>query len=483
MTAVGFNTIFPKIRDSKFIIKNTTNKTIKLFTQKIESGQTYDLMTISHISEADIKHSLLKGVLQKKIAQSEIIIEESNINLVQYDTSFIRFLQAGGLTTGVRDHGPDEMIITNLIDLPSPVNGIITLSEPNKIYYIRGSVELGENRIILTGENSHFLGRSPRNDGFTGNISGNPLIQAQTGIQLEGIYITNSGGEGIMIDGGGVGHVIMDTVGFLDCLTAGSFQNLTVLSMRTCMVKGCFDGITIDNVDHTNITEFSAARNKGTAVIITVPPNSSLHSFGIHESFFFPENGQTSLNISQSATLLDRGTISDSIFNGGGLGTPLAGITKKDSQWWFARNAGILDSRIVGAIGYSSGSPTLITIDAQNEWTAITGPFSLAADSERVSLVDGYNLSYDGYFDHQALLNAVVNVRSTSGSNFTQLAFAINGSIKTESVIEAEAKPAFETYVLQYFTLLSEGDTISIFIRNIENTFNYEVRTIRLNAT
>ena len=482
MPSVGYNTFFPKIEDSKFVIKNVTNKTIKIFGFKIAQNRSIDLMSLSYISEADIKHSLLKGDLQNKINLGEIEVTESNINLVQYNTNFIRYMQSAGLSTGLRDSGPDEMIITNLIDLPRPVNNVITLSEDNKIYYIKGLVDLEPNRIIVTGSNCEFIGRGPRNDAFIGSNAVNPLVEIRAGVQIKDVSFINPDGLALSIDGQTGGHAILRTVGFLNSGEGATFTNLNVLSMVTCMVKGCANGMTISDVEHTNINEFSFALNTGTATAITLPANSSYHSFNINNSFFFPESGQTSLSIDPSTSFLDRGIVSNSIFDGTGMGTELAGINKGDLQWWFSGNTGILDSRVIGSIGFSSSTPVAVTISVVNEWVPIEGPFTLSDSSERFSL-DGYSLSYDGYYSYQTNILSVINIATATGNNITELALAINGIIDNTSVTSVEAKPTLETYTISSFATLETSDTISLWIRNTETTQDYDVRTIRITST
>ena len=104
---VGFKTIFAKQVPTVFKVKNIApeNKRIKIFTLPIKNGAVRDLMTIPHVSEADIRHSLLKGELLKKIQAREIIIEESNIDLLQFDEGQRDFLRNAGLTLGDDGYG------------------------------------------------------------------------------------------------------------------------------------------------------------------------------------------------------------------------------------------------------------------------------------------------------------------------------------------------------------------------------------------
>ncbi|KKN37357.1 hypothetical protein LCGC14_0764180 [marine sediment metagenome] len=116
------NTIFTPIAPSKFIVRNRVSKAVMLFGQKVEPGGSYDLMTIPHVSESDIQHSLLKGTLRNKLSIGEIRVTESNINLVQYSPEFTIFLQNVGISLGISSI--NETCVNNLTEL-SQVNDVV----------------------------------------------------------------------------------------------------------------------------------------------------------------------------------------------------------------------------------------------------------------------------------------------------------------------------------------------------------------------
>lgn len=103
MPGVGFDTFFPKQCDTVFRVMNIApnNKRIKIFTLPIKNGCVRDLMAIPHVSEADIRHSLLKGELNIKLRAREIYVVESNIDLLQFDPCHRQFLIDSGITVGI----------------------------------------------------------------------------------------------------------------------------------------------------------------------------------------------------------------------------------------------------------------------------------------------------------------------------------------------------------------------------------------------
>lgn len=105
--SVGFTTFLKKTADTKFVVKNKApnNKRIRIFNFPINNGETRDLLSISFVSEADIRHSLLKGELYSKIISDEIEVVFSNIDLLQFDDSQKQFLLESGIQIGLSISG------------------------------------------------------------------------------------------------------------------------------------------------------------------------------------------------------------------------------------------------------------------------------------------------------------------------------------------------------------------------------------------
>ncbi len=482
--SVGFNTFAPKIADVKFVVKNISDKTLKIFGFKIAMNKSYDLMSIDYVSEPDIKHSLLKGTLRNKINQNEITIIDSNISLVQYSTEFIRFMQGGGLTLGVRDHALDELILTDLIDMPAPVNGVITLSGDNRIYRVRGNMDIGTNRLIIEGDNIQLKGRGSQNDSIIGSTS-EALVTMTNCVRIKDLRFTNPEGIGLsIISQSGTGSAICSNIDFMNCLQACNIQDLELLLVRTCTISDCSDGMIAQDIDDININELLFTENKFGAIALAAPDGSVFRSFSLQNSFFFPEAGQSQTAFSldsSSVTITGRGIVKNNVF--GGDGSALNGITKKDPHWWFDGNTGLLDSRVIGSSFFSSDTPETVVITDQSTWTEIDVTQSLSDASERFSLNDGYRLSYDGYFDHQANIIGTASVRVLSANSTTKLGLAINGIVEAGSVVETTSLLNYETFTLNLVAILEQFDEVSMFVQNTESTSNFEFRTVCITVT
>lgn len=103
MSNVGYNTWWLKTCPTVFVVKNIAaeRKRVKVFNYPINNGEERDLMAIPYVSEADIRHSLLKGELYFKLKHGELFVTASNIDLLQFDNCHKSFLESVGITEGL----------------------------------------------------------------------------------------------------------------------------------------------------------------------------------------------------------------------------------------------------------------------------------------------------------------------------------------------------------------------------------------------
>jgi hypothetical protein len=92
-------------RNGCFVVRNITpdrQKTIKIFNYPINFNQTRDLLQIPGVAEQDIRASLLKGELRHKILAQDIVVECSDIDLLQFNLDQKLFLQSSGIVKGLQ---------------------------------------------------------------------------------------------------------------------------------------------------------------------------------------------------------------------------------------------------------------------------------------------------------------------------------------------------------------------------------------------
>jgi hypothetical protein len=149
-----FYTVFPKNCDTKFVVKNIApfGKRIRIFNYPIVNGGLRDLLAIPEISEATIRHSLLKGELVNKLRCGEIVVIDSNIDLLQFDPCHKAFLESVGINEGLEvEVGDGEDVPyalkqnVPLIGVKDGINRVFTL--PDK--FVNGSLLDNEFRVLI----------------------------------------------------------------------------------------------------------------------------------------------------------------------------------------------------------------------------------------------------------------------------------------------------------------------------------------------
>lgn len=182
--SVGFNTFKPKVSGTKFIVQNNSDRRIGIFTVRLSSGQQYDLMNIPQVSEADIRHSLLKGDLLSKLRTGDLRVIESTIDLTQFDSEQKAFLESVGVVFGL---DPDvNNIQGNPITTNDPSDGYVLIWDESEGLWVYG---LQPPTLLLTND----LGGSYNSPIVTG-IQGNPISDEQP---QDGYFLTWSDSEGM----------------------------------------------------------------------------------------------------------------------------------------------------------------------------------------------------------------------------------------------------------------------------------------------
>jgi len=119
-----------------FIVRNITNdrqKTIFIFNYPINFNQTRDILQIPGVAEQDIRASLLKGELRHKILAEDIVVECSDIDLLQFNDDQKKFLQNAGIIKGLEVEGT-VATIPFLLKQGVPMIGVVNNS--NRIFTI-----------------------------------------------------------------------------------------------------------------------------------------------------------------------------------------------------------------------------------------------------------------------------------------------------------------------------------------------------------
>lgn len=151
MSKLEDRTFFPK-ECTSFVVKNIApfNKTLRVFRTPIRNGATYDLLNVPDVSEAVIRHSLLKGELRQRFLQQELYVVESDIDLLQFNECHKTWLQSIGITKGLEVTGTGSIPFlfiqgVELIGVKNGTNRVFTTPDD----FINGSFGGNDFRVLL----------------------------------------------------------------------------------------------------------------------------------------------------------------------------------------------------------------------------------------------------------------------------------------------------------------------------------------------
>lgn len=148
------DSFFPKRPSTQFTVRNIcpNKKTVRVFHYPIPYGCERDLLAIPAVSEADIRHSLLKGSLYIKFMADELEVVFSDIDLLQFNDDQKNFLISIGITKGLEISGS---------------GGGIT---PDQHETLRQLIHLADNG-PYEGFNNTYREIQPQNNPFPTNIT------------------------------------------------------------------------------------------------------------------------------------------------------------------------------------------------------------------------------------------------------------------------------------------------------------------------
>lgn len=132
---MGNNSFAPfQKKNTTFVVKNIiteSNKTVRIFNYPIPVGQSRDLLDIPGVAEDDIRASLLKGEILEKLLAEEIIITQSDIDLLQFNSDQYTFLKNSGVTIGLQVGAAQSNVLrkddVQLIGFVNDINTVFTI--------------------------------------------------------------------------------------------------------------------------------------------------------------------------------------------------------------------------------------------------------------------------------------------------------------------------------------------------------------------
>jgi len=374
------------------------------------------------------------------------------------------------------------IFVTTKTDLPTAVSGVITL-EANKTYFFTAIVDLTGDRLVC-GANTTILGGSSENCVIksTGLSSSTALITSVYSLPIRNITITHS--KALNLDGDGT-TTALDWFGvnFTDCATIGTIKDYTNFIMQDSAFLNS-GGLTLDGTIGTiGFTQclFDLA---STTTGITIASTANItRRFRIIYSSFVTLSGETSINVSSSATIGNERYILDTVnFSGGG--TYISGVDQTSNKSLFVNCVGITNTAVNGQL-YMQGNTTATTVSASNTFYKVSGTTTASADNAKYTHTNN-RLTNDASISRKYLIQCILSFTS-SANDVCEFGFYDSklSAIRTPSKTKATSNASGRAENVSFTCVVSHtnGDYLEIHCSNTSGARNITVDQLNFIVT
>lgn len=364
--------------------------------------------------------------------------------------------------------------ISKKSDLPSAVNGVITLLD-SVTYYFTTIVDLLGDRIV-SGENTVILGASSENCYLksTGLNSSTALITSVYSLPIRNISFTH--GTVFNLDGNGT-TTALDWFGinFVDCATIGTIKDYSNFVMTDSAFLNS-SGLTFDGTIGTIAFSNCLFDTSTTGTAITLPSTLTVsRRFRIIYSSFVTLSGETSISVDANATISNERYILDTVnFSGGG--TYISGVDNTSNKSLFTNCVGITNTAVNGQL-YMQNNATATVISATNTFYKVAGTTTPSTDNAKYSHSNN-RLTNSANISRKYLIQCVLSF--TSGSTHVcEFGFYDSklGAVRTPSRTKATSNAGGRAENVSFACVVSHsnGDYLEIWCSNNTSAQNLTV--------
>jgi len=372
-------------------------------------------------------------------------------------------------------------VVERLADLPAPVAGVITLA-PGTAYVITTAVDLGANRLSLSGGPVAIVGTASAQSSLTSSAAG-AMITSNDSVTLRFITLTSTVGPTLALNGAGSANpapaVELVWVSFVGCATLGSIATYTTFtSTGTALTSSAnltFTG-TIGSIAFFSGRTGNAA---GTSFVFAAGLVLTT-SLRILTSTFVAAPGNSSLNVSAAATIGSaQYTVGSCNFSGGG--TYVVGVQPSDNKAVFTGNTGV--ANVVALASYfMTGNGTATTMGTSGVFVKVAGTTTNSALTQRFTHASN-RATYGGASSAAFNVTAALGI---SGNN--NVVFAVRVTVNGVTIAASESQVTtngagvrVDACACQYLLTLAPGDFVEMWIANNTNTTNPVVINMSVN--
>ena len=388
----------------------------------------------------------------------------------------------------------DKLNVTNNLkingaDVATPAADVVNINDESQLNLVSGRYELEPEKTynLAAGLNlSHGFRASVGNTIYQDGVflsavtylGTDDFIEVTTdAVELRAlsVYIPNAKLLGGISGAEITETVIMNNVNCFECASIGEFSDPPAVIADTCAFFNLTDsGIsfssTITAIEIKNCFFNLSAANGSIAVDLGA---SVVDQLKINGNQFIGDPSDFAISGLPNNGNLPAGSDA-SCFGNTILGlTGVDGVQAQDTQWKFRDNNTVDDSRNA-ANGYLTALQTVI-INTQGVFEAINGGNWATTISDKFTVSAAGVFTYIGVSDIDVLVVSSATLEKVGGqADLIALRLAVNGTTLTES--EVSTKNTTPTSLTsQTLVRVSTGDTIALYVANLEADDNIEV--------
>ena len=425
------------------------------------------------------------ALVADNMTTSKRISSQVRAGVIVFDTDIQAFFINNGnsweeITNGGGSVDPANVtFVATKSDLPTPVNGLITL-ESDRTYYFTDHVDLTGDRLIGAA-NTTILGASSENCSITstGLDILEPILQTDfttpirhitfkgQGVGIE-VNPSNTGAQPIALDWTGVNFQDFG----LSCLF-GDIDNFiyskgAVLSGGPFVFAGSVGTIGIDN---------SLFVGNGLENLIELQPTCVVtRRFRVIYSSFVAFGSTTAISVDRSASIpVDSYILDTCNFSGGGTYVSGIGAFFTDNETRFRECKGIPNTASVGNY-FMRENAVATTFSAADTPTKVLGTTTANSVNQKFTHTNN-RLTYVGALQGEFHVTAVCTFVCSSSNETVGLYIAKNGAVVNDSEMytRSDSRNRAEGISIQTVITLQENDYIEVWIENVADTSNITV--------
>lgn len=392
--------------------------------------------------------------------------------------------EADGAGSGVwiNETATNEIIVSVLGDLPTPVSGVITLVATT-VYRLNGHIDIGANRIVLS-LNSTLRGYGAPFSSITSTTTG-ALFTATTSFHLDAFTVTATSGTVFACTGGSFESAYIREFTINSCTTVGTFtawyslfweSGAVVSSTSPLTMAGTCNILILDLVSW--ITGYTTAVDLGVATFNTCTFNRC--GFGYASATTHIDIAPSSANINST----NEGRITQCSFNASATNIAI-GYTTGDINW-DVRHCLHLENSTRSAQAYMH-TTTVTTItggtgDTGNPTLVNGGTSWLSGQANQFTITTAGRVTYVGNTQADFTVSCGIGGTVSAGTQTVNHYLAKNGTVITASKTQKEYASTAVGSPTPCSTLveLSNGDYIELYVENITGTNNWSSALLNL---